>query len=125
MYTILLVEDSPLIQAYLRTALTDIEDSRVVEVADCEHTALEAIGTLNPDLAVLDLQLKQGSGLGVLKRLDDVVQRHKCPQVVIFSNHSSSVIKHRCLALGANAFFDKSFQLNDLIGFVTQQARKK
>ncbi len=125
MYTILLVEDSPLIQAHLRTALNNIDGAHVVEVAGCEQAALRAIDTLNPDLAVIDLQLEQGSGLGILKRLSDDVPSHPTTRVVVFSNHANNLIKHRCLALGAHAFFDKSFQLDDLVGFVDQQASKQ
>ena len=125
MYTILLVEDSPLIQAHLRTALTDIDGTKVVDVAGCEQSALQAIDDFNPDLAVLDLQLEQGSGLGILKHLNELRPQHSSTRVVVFSNHANSVVKHRCLALGAYAFFDKSFQLDDLISFVTRQAIRK
>ena len=125
MYTILLVEDSPLIQAHLRTALNDIDGAQVIDVAACEQAALQAIHTLSPNLAVIDLQLEQGSGLGILKRLTDEVPPTPGTRFVIFSNHANSVVKQRCLALGAHAFFDKSFQLDDLVGFVAQQANKQ
>jgi DNA-binding NarL/FixJ family response regulator len=125
MYTILLVEDSPLIQAHLHTALSDIEHTKVVGVAACEQTALRAIEAHNPELTVLDLQLESGSGFGILKRLGADTRPRPVARVVVFSNHANNVIKHRCLALGAHAFFDKSFQLDDLVQFVRQQAHTK
>jgi len=42
--------------------------------------------------------------------------------VVVFSNYSNLVIRHRCLSLGARAFFDKSFQIDELLEFVQKQA---
>ena len=45
------------------------------------------------------------------------------PITVVFSNHAHPIVQSRCLALGARAFFDKSFQMDDLLDFVQATAR--
>ena len=39
-------------------------------------------------------------------------------RAVVFSNHGHSTVRARCTALGAEHFFDKSFQLDDLLDFI-------
>lgn len=44
---------------------------------------------------------------------------------VVFSNHAHPVVRSRCLNLGAVAFFDKSFQTDELLEFVQRAAEKR
>lgn len=57
------------------------------------------------DIAVVDLVLEQGSGIGVLARAHSQGEAGK---IVIFSGYASAGIKAHCLALGAAAVFDKA-----------------
>mgnify|MGYP003598234430 FL=1 len=41
---------------------------------------------------------------------------------MVFSNHAHPVVQSRCLTLGAVAFFDKSFQTDELLEFVQRTA---
>ena len=66
------------------------------------------------DLAVVDLFLKEGSGLGVLMRCRE---RAAHQRVVMLTNYATTDIRHRCLALGADAVFDKSTELDALFDF--------
>jgi len=55
---------------------------------------------------ILDLQLKQGTGLGVLKALAPV--RPAGTKVIVLTNYAIPQYRDRSLALGADYFFDKS-----------------
>jgi DNA-binding NarL/FixJ family response regulator len=57
------------------------------------------------DVALIDLVLDQGSGLSVISRAKGSPQPG---QVAVFSSYASNAIRERCLALGADAVFDKS-----------------
>ena len=56
------------------------------------------------DLAVLDLVLQQGSGMGVIGPCRG---SHTTGQVVIFSSYVTPVIREHCLRLGADHVFSK------------------
>ena len=66
---IVLVEDSALLCGMLRDMLEELDGVGVVAAAADEQDALAALERLHPDLAIIDLELRAGSGLGVLQRL--------------------------------------------------------
>lgn len=123
---VLVVEDSIDLQLLLRAMLSEISGVEVIASVESEEEALEAIRSSCADLAIVDLELDSGTGLGVLKNLFESPELNKHPvSVVVFSNYSNLVIRHRCLSLGAKAFFDKSFQVEELLEFVQVQASCK
>jgi len=66
------------------------------------------------DLTIVDLFLKQGSGLGVLQ---ECMQRRGNQKVVVLSNYATPDIRKRCAQLGADAVFDKSNEIDALVDF--------
>lgn len=121
---VLLVEDSIALQRLLNEMLADIPEVEVVGSVESEHAAIDAINSAPTDLAIIDLELKAGTGLGLLKAIKQNPQNSGSLEVVVFSNYSNLIIRHRCLSLGAQAFFDKSFQVEELLHFVQQRASK-
>nr|WP_294885870.1 response regulator [uncultured Limnobacter sp.] len=120
---VLLVEDSIELQAMLQAMLGEIPSVEVIASVESEKDALAVMRDDHTDLAIVDLELRSGTGLGVLKNLHDSLDGNDgrvC--VVVFSNYSNLVIRHRCLNLGARAFFDKSFQIDELLEYVQKQA---
>jgi two-component system OmpR family response regulator len=71
------------------------------------------------DLAIVDLFLKQGSGLGVLAACRDRPPRQK---VVVLSNYATADIRQRCTQLGVDAVFDKSNEIDALVDYCIQQS---
>lgn len=63
------------------------------------------------DLAVIDLVLEQGTGMGVIGRAKSACAGGT---VVVFSSYASPGVRKHCLRLGADAVFDKS----DASGFL-------
>src|ERR1041384_731197 len=66
---VVLVEDSPIIRARLAESLSEIPNLEIVGQAESESDALSLLDSGGWDAVVLDLQLRQGTGLGVLRRL--------------------------------------------------------
>jgi DNA-binding NarL/FixJ family response regulator len=66
------------------------------------------------DLAIVDLFLKQGSGLGVLESCQ---QRGRNQRLVVLSNYATEDIRKRCAQLGADAVFDKSNEIDALVEY--------
>lgn len=110
---VVLIEDSPMIRARIVETLSALPNVSIVGEAETEGAALELLRHTRWDAAVLDLQLKQGTGLGVLKALRNGV-RPAGTRVIVFTNYSFPQYRERSLALGADHFFDKSRELDRL-----------
>jgi two-component system, OmpR family, response regulator len=111
-----LVEDNATIRENLIGTLEEIAGVQTVGSADTEAASK---GWLNRnidewDLAIVDLFLKEGSGLGVLEAC---AKRKPKQKVVVLSNYATQDIRERCLALGVDAVFDKSNQIDALLDF--------
>lgn len=117
-----IVEDSTIILDNLVATLEELADVKVVGAMPDEQSAIDWIRDRNGslDLIIVDIFLKSGSGLGVLRALQDtgVVARR-----VVLTNYATPDIRKRCVALGAARVFDKSGELEDLIDYCSRMAR--
>jgi DNA-binding NarL/FixJ family response regulator len=108
----ILVEDSNKIREVLIPSMEELGNLQVVAVAETSAEALLALA-LHASVwrvAVVDLFLREGSGLDVLRAC---ANRHPCQRVVVLTNYATAEIRRRCLAMGADAVFDKSTELDD------------
>ena len=102
--SVLVIEDSRMILDSLVDIINADPGRRVVATTDTEQEAIDIVNRGNVDIAIIDLQLRQGSGVGVLQRL-----RHETSVLkIVLTNFSSPQMRQRCLDLGANYYFDKS-----------------
>ncbi|MET0543961.1 MAG: response regulator, partial [Variovorax sp.] len=102
-----LVEDNPTIRDNLIPAMEDLVNASIVGFAETEADAARWLVEHRDEwhLAVVDLFLKEGSGLGVLASCRE---RGPTQRVVVLTNYATADIRERCIKLGANAVFDKS-----------------
>lgn len=116
-----IVEDSPVIRESLVALLEESVPVEVVGTAEDELTALDWIGHRHQDcdLVIVDIYLKGGSGLGVLKAGAGV---YKPAKWVVFSNHATPEMRNRCLELGADWVFDKSNEIDELLLYCNRLA---
>lgn len=116
-----IVEDNPTIRENLIGTLEELACVSAVGTAETENEG-KAWLTSNSDqwdLAIVDLFLKQGSGLGVLAACRNRLPRQK---VVVLSNYATTDIRHRCAQLGVDAVFDKSNEIDALVDYCLQQS---
>ena len=104
---VVIVEDSPIIRARLSEALLEIPNVEIAAQVETEVDATAVLRQPSWDAAVLDLQLKQGTGLNVLRTLASGA-RPANTTVIVFTNHAFPQYRERSLQLGADYFFDKS-----------------
>jgi len=111
-----IVEDSPLIRENLIATLEELVPVRVVGTAEDESTAVQWLGQASHavDLVIVDLFLKAGSGLGVLRAAQSLPQRYR---LVVLSNYATPDMRRTCLELGADQVFDKSTEIDALIDY--------
>ena len=109
-----IVEDSQVIRENLIATLEELAPVEVVGTAEDEFTAVQWL--MRPgnrfDLVIVDIFLKGGSGLGVLRSTKALPQRHK---MVVLSNYTTPDMRRKCLELGADRVFDKSTEIEALI----------
>ncbi|MBL8438393.1 MAG: response regulator transcription factor [Zoogloeaceae bacterium] len=120
---VLLVEDSPLLREMMAEMLEELPEIRLVEEVDGEARALACLEAQPVDLAIVDLELKEGSGFGILRQLQARPEHYGHPRAVVFSSYSHAAVRQRCAALGAEAFFDKAQGLEALVDFVQSAAQ--
>jgi DNA-binding NarL/FixJ family response regulator len=104
---VVIVEDSPIIRARLAETLSEIPNLEIIGQAESESDALSLLGGGEWDAVVLDLQLKEGTGLGVLKKLKQE-GRASHTKVIVFTNYAFPQYRDRSLSFGADFFFDKA-----------------
>ena len=111
-----LVEDNPTIRDNLIATLEELAHVDAIGCSDNENEGKEWLldNSDQWDLAILDLFLKQGSGLGVLAACKD---RKPTQKIVVLSNYATADIRQRCLQLGVDAVFDKSNEIDALVEY--------
>ena len=109
-----IVEDSQVIRENLIAALEELVPIVVVGTAEDEVAAVDWMTQPDSqfDLVIIDIFLKNGSGLGVLRAMSGLPQKHT---VVVLSNYATQDMRRKCLELGADRVFDKSNEIDALM----------
>lgn len=98
-----------------------VDACHVVASHDTENDALAWMQEQSFDVAVIDLDLREGSGFGILKALQALPPaRMNGMRRVVLTNHGSPRVRSICLGLGADAFFDKSTQIEELLDYIAE-----
>ncbi len=112
-----LVDDSSVVTERLITLLNDIDGVDIVGSADNADAGIANIAEHRPDVAILDIRMPSGSGILVLnevKKLDDP------PTVIMLTNYPYPHYRSRCMDSGADYFFDKSNEFEQVIEVLEQ-----
>ncbi|HPK30950.1 response regulator [Ottowia sp.] len=114
-----IVEDNPTIRENLIGTLQELAGVEPVGFAETEQQGATWLSANNGrwNLAIVDLFLKQGSGLGVLQACQ---RRDPEQKVVVLTNYATPDIRARCRELGVDAVFDKSTDIEALIDFCNE-----
>ncbi len=116
-----IVEDNATIRENLIGTLQELATIEPVGIAETEGegTAWLTDEHAEWDLAIVDLFLRQGSGLGVLAACRE---RKPHQRVVVLSNYATPDVRMRCAQLGVDAVFDKSNEIDALVDYCISQA---
>lgn len=108
-----LVEDSALVFERLQESMEE-DGATVVGHADDATTAIAEIAELHPDAVVLDIALREGTGLHVLKEIGDLPEADR-PARVVLTNFNREWYREAARRLGADYFFDKSRDIPEML----------
>ena len=106
---VLLVEDSRVLAERLRESLDSLEQVEVVGSVADETSAVMAARENHVDVIILDLQLKEGTGFGVMQRLGEMR-----PVIIVFTNYMLPEYQRIASSLGVQHFLNKSMDYERL-----------
>lgn len=101
---IMIVEDHPIFRLGLRELINQETDMAVCGEAEDKIKAWSEIQRLRPDLVILDLSLKDGDGISLIK---DISKNYKNMPVLVVSMHDESIFAERSLIAGAKGYINK------------------
>lgn len=101
---IFLVDDHPLVREWLTNLIHQQPDLAVCGEAETAPEALQAIGKLKPEVAIVDISLKGGSGIELIKNLKTL---HPRVAVIVLSMHDEDLYAERSLRAGARGYIMK------------------
>lgn len=104
---VLIVEDQPRMQLLLCKLIDELGGCEVVAVAETQAQAIAEYEALQPDALIIDLNLRQGTGLGVIIALRRG-ERAKRALLIVLTNHALPLLEAACRSAGADHFLDKS-----------------
>lgn len=108
----IVVEDWPSIAERIQQMLEEA-GFEVVGRIDTEDEALRAIERTPIDFAVIDLQLAQGTGFGIIRQLRKIAKTQPVC-IVVLTNHAVPALKVASFEAGADYFLDKARDFNTL-----------
>lgn len=115
---IFIVDDSEVLRSRLVQMLSEIEGIEIVGEAGLVQDAIREIRRLNPDVAILDLKMADGTGIDILAAMK---RGRMTTRAIIFTNYPYLQYRKRCLDAGADFFFYKATELNKLLDLLKGQ----
>ena len=114
-----IVEDNATIRENLMGTLEELAKVTTVGTAETEKEGTDWLTDRTHvwDLAIVDLYLQQGSGMGILAACQKRLPQQK---MVVLSNYVTPDVRKRCAQLGVDAVFDKSNEIEALVDFCLQ-----
>ncbi len=109
---VFLVDDHPMVRERLAQLIDQQPDLQVCGEASDLSEALEGIGRMVPDIAIVDLSLRNSSGLDLIKDLK--IQGSSVP-VLVLSMHDESLYAERVLRAGAMGYMSKQESTRDIL----------
>ena len=114
---VLLVDDHPIVRQGLSRIIANESGLAVCGEAETVREARQAVRDLKPDVVVVDLSLKEGDGIELVRELR---AHHPALPLLVLSMHDESVYAGRLLAAGANGYIMKAAASEQFIGALRQ-----
>ncbi len=109
---IIIVDDHPIVRQGLAELINHEDDLEVCGDAEDSYEAIKVIRELKPDLAIVDISLKQTSGIELLK---DIKVQFPDLSVLVLSMHDEALFAERALRAGAKGYIMKQQATDNVI----------
>ena len=119
---IIIVDDSDMLRERIKESLKDIKEVEIVGEAKNGIEAIKIIKEKNPDFVLMDIRMPELNGIEVLKKMKETGSKSK---VCIFTNYPYSQYKEKCMAEGADYYFDKNTDFQEIKNLIAQLANEQ
>ncbi|MFW5973115.1 MAG: response regulator transcription factor [Bacteroidota bacterium] len=109
---VLVVDDHPAIRDAIKEAVNTTIDVQVVGEAGSAREALQALDKQQPDVAIVDLSLKDGHGLNLIQ---SIRSQYSGVRVIVFSMHDENVYAERAIRAGAHGYLMKCESVQTIV----------
>jgi DNA-binding NarL/FixJ family response regulator len=109
---VLIVDDHPAVREALAMRIAQQSDLEVCGEADDAGAALHLVADLKPDIAVIDISLKTGNGIDLIKRIKN---HNDSVRLLVWSMHSEALYAERALRAGAMGYITKEEATEQII----------
>jgi len=119
---VFIVDNSGVVRERLKTMLAEIEEVEMVGAAEEAVAALSSIGKVRPDAVILDIRLPgKTNGIHLLEKLK---KNGNGPVAIILTNYPYPQYRQKCLQAGADFFFDKSTEFQEVAEVLRKLTRR-
>lgn len=112
---ILIVEDHTLLREGLRALLSRDADMEIVGEASNGRDAIRAIGTLSPDLVLMDISMP---GMNGIEAMQDIKRRSPDTRILVLTIHKTEEYIHESLRAGADGYLLKDTTHDELLNAI-------
>ena len=119
---VLIVDDSKIVCEGLQQMLINIPGVEIVGQANDGQDAITAISEYEPDVVILDIRLPDLSGIDVLA---DIRAKNLSTRVIMLTNYPYLQYRKKCEELGADYFFDKVTEIEEISKVIEELAKKE
>jgi DNA-binding NarL/FixJ family response regulator len=114
---ILIADDSELIRDRIIGLIGKTGSQHLVEQAADGLETLEKAYAFDPDIIILDIHMPHKNGLQVL---EEISKNENSPIILVFTNTNYPQYRKKCLNLGADRFFNKSTEFEEMFAELKQ-----
>lgn len=115
---VFLVEDSLDVRELIIENLSMIPGLTIAGVSESENDALDQLGSLKCDVLIVDIQLKKGNGISLLRQISEQSKVANNMFKIICSNNASEVFRRAGQQYGVRHFFDKTSEFPQLFALL-------
>ena len=108
---IIIADDSKILRARLTRIISETKGMKIVGEAETQSQTLRLIIKLRPDVVILDIRLKIGSGIKVL---ENIIKRSIKIEVIVCTNYGYPQYRRRCQELGVKYFLEKATEFGKI-----------
>src|SRR5215469_12272345 len=101
---VLIVDDHPVVREGLAMHLSTQPDLEVCGEAEDLPSALTLLASARPDVAIIDISLKNGNGFELIRRIKD---HHDGVRILVWSMYPENLYAERALRAGAQGYLNK------------------
>jgi NarL family two-component system response regulator LiaR len=117
---LLIIDDSPQIRSTLEKILSLIPEILTIYQASDVDEGIKLFNEYQPDIVILDLMLKTGTGIDVLKSIKDLKKRSL---IILYSAFLSEEYINIAKELGADICFDKASEIFELVKIIQDKIK--